>query len=89
MDFTRYGRQLARNEAVPPMIGTGATAHANAIAYDAGLDVLLTGRDGFGRRFHISARSVLGAYATARAVRGVHRAWHRLPDGSRRLVFRR
>jgi hypothetical protein len=89
MRFTSHGRTLAAAETVPTITGTGATAHMRAIEYDAGIRVLLTGRDAGGRRFRREARSVFGAYATAGALWGINRAWHVRDDGTRRLIFAR
>ena len=66
---------------------TGAQAHALFCAHDNGTRFVLTGKDDRGRRFTREARSLSGAYATMSAVRGITRAWHVLPDGTRRLAI--
>jgi hypothetical protein len=89
MTFTAYGRHLARDEDPPALKGTGVTAHLEAIGHDSGIELLLTGHDRGGRPMRLRARSVLGAFALARAAGGIERAWHLLPGGSRKLVLRR
>lgn len=88
--FTEYGKDLARNEQVPPRwaegVRQGASRHAAACKVDSGLQIVLTGVVE-GRPVRKEARSVLGAWATAQACYGVTRAWHVTPDGKRRLVF--
>lgn len=88
--LTAYGRKLLSEE-VPPVphpLG-GATAHMHECAYDTGLVILLIGQDAEKRHFTRVTRSVHGALASADALWAVRNAWHVLPDGSRRLVFRR
>lgn len=89
MIFTAYGKALAAAEPIPTLTSTGATAHAEAIAYDAGIRVLITGRTYDGKRFSRSARSVYGAYAAILALGGAQRAWHVREDGTRRLILTR
>ena len=89
MNFTTYGKQLAANESIPTFTETGASASMKAASHDAGIDVLLTGKDANGKRFQRTAQSSYGAFFTARACWGIERAWHRLPDGTRKLMFTR
>lgn len=89
MRFTKYGQELAAQEAMPEIQETGASAHAKACAYDTGTRVVLTGRDAHGKRFRREALSVYGAYMQATALWAVERAWHVREDGTRRLVFSR
>lgn len=90
MIFTEYGKRLAKDEPVPEAhpLG-GATAHMKACEYDADKTLLLTGKDANGKRIRRVAKSVYGAFMTSRAMWGIERAWHVLPDGSRRLVMYR
>jgi hypothetical protein len=88
-EFTKYGKALAAEETIPERhpLG-GATAHMAACAYDSGITVRLIGKDAYGKTFTNSAKSVYGAYNTAKAVWGIHSAWHIRADGSRKLIFR-
>lgn len=89
MRFTTYGKQAAKAEPVPAITETGATAHMLAAGHDAGMTVLLTGADVYGRRIVREARSVYGAYFTMRAMWGIQRAWHVREDGTRKLLISR
>lgn len=88
MNYTAFGTALAKAEPLPTL-GTGAGAHVQAIAYDAGISVLLTGKDANGKTFRRTAKSVLGAHATALAAWGIRRAWLVQADGTRKLIFSR
>lgn len=89
MRLTDYAFENLTSEG--PMTGdtreTGATAHMLACQYDNGTLFVLTGKDDRGRSFKREARSLSGAYATMLAVRGINRAWHVRPDGTRRLAI--
>ena len=88
--FTKYGKALAAQEDVPaPDPLGGATASMKAMHVDSGIEVLLIGRDSSGKRFTKSAKSVFGAWFTARAAWGINTAWHLRDDNTRRLIFRR
>lgn len=89
MNYTAHGKSLAANETVPTFTETGASASMKASAHDTGLDILLTGKDANGKRFQRTAKSSIGAYFTATSCWGIERAWHRLPDGKRKLIFSR
>ena len=89
MEFTDYGKKLAAAEPVPTFPEGGATASMKAAAHDAGLAIILTGVDADGRKFKSSAKSMIGAFFTMKAVWGLNNAWHVLDDGSRKLVIRR
>ena len=88
--FTKYGKALAAQEDVPaPDPLGGATASMKAMQHDSGISVLLFGRDSSGKPFTKSAKSVFGAWFTARAAWGINTAWHLRDDNTRRLIFRR
>lgn len=90
MNFTAYGKTLAKTEPVPTAhpLG-GATAHMHACQYDADNRIVLTGHDANGKAFRMEAQSLYGAFMKARAAWGIERGWHVREDGTRRLVFKR
>lgn len=92
IDFTDYGVELAQSEPLPTFPMIGAQAHANAMGYDSGLSVIVTGQyvssDGARHGWNYKVRSVFAAFAVARANRAARHAWHILPNGQRKLIFR-
>lgn len=89
MYFTAYGKKLAKEEPNPEITEIGATGHMLACQYDAGKTVILTGTNVHGQAFQKQAKSVYGAFFTAKAVSGIRSAWDIQADGRRKLLFRR
>ena len=95
MDITEYGQKLAKatedSTALANAVGTktGADAHAAACGTDAGLNVILTGKDFNDKGIRKTAKSVAGAFFTMKAVAGLERAWHVDSSGKRKLLISR
>lgn len=94
MRFTEYGMRLADQERpvlTSPWLNQGA-AHARESLSITRRDklILLTGGQDTeaGRRLRLTVYSCIAAFAYAETNPMIKFAWHLLPDGSRRLVFR-
>lgn len=88
--FTRAGKRMAQAEPIPePHPLGGATAHMHACQHDAGLTIVLIGKESNGRRFTKHAKSVYGAFMTMEACWGLNNAWLVDENGKRTLLMRR
>ena len=87
MYMTNYGRKIAQAEMPLPNFGTGATGHMAATQHKVkGHSMILTGKDNKGKRFTLTAESMVGAWMKARAAYGVANVWHVDENGKRRKV---
>lgn len=94
MRFTEYGMRLADQERPVdnrPWLTSGEEyARESLLITNREKLILLTGGQDTeaGRRLRLTVYSCIAAFAYAETNPSIKFAWHLLPDGSRRLVFR-
>ena len=94
--FTAHGRDLhkwemgvlnVRVREGKPDVST--LTHVQCLTYDTGIRVTMGGTDAYGKSISRSAKSVLAAFAAFEGYSGLHTAWQILPDGLKKLIFKR